>query len=473
MEGLSADACAEIDVLRSIFEDLVDVPPPPTALVAVRLLVPVAVPEAGIACIAPTPGFPVTALAAASIPPPPTATALLRRGSSSSAGDAAGMGATHPPRLRLLSLTSLPPLEMTVAFPAGYPATESPTVCLRAPWLGAALGRALLRGLSPAWAPGDACVFAWHSWLSDELLRVMLGAGSPPPPWSADVRLSRAAVRLLQPPIDPTAGAAQLQLPRLATAAAEALTNASGSVDSGPVERCLVLDASAGIPVWPEPLPRTLPQAGTVGTASTSAAAAAPPAAAPLSDGGGVLSALSSLSACVDALLSADLASRRSAWLSGTHTCPICLDDRAGADCLALAACSHAFCRACLRAHTLETLRGGFAASAAAAGGGAAGEVKEGAGPGLGVACPDVSCGRLLEHHDVRAVLVPAGHAEEFARYEALLLQRFLALEGGATCPNPACGSELGGGGRLFRFLTTTLLPAARLPVPGACIEGQ
>lgn len=484
---LSDDALGEIEVLRSIFEDLVETPPPADVpqssrgIFAIKLLVPVTIPERGVSCIALGPLVTLATLEpAAVLPTPPPAPTLLRRGSSNTSKP----GAPAPPRVRLISLTAIPPLEMTVLFSAGYPATSAPTIGLRAAWLTAPLGESILREICPRpWhdrqaGGGETCVFQWHSWLSDEVPRALQlesGTGSagsrvgpavlPPPPWLTDVRLAKEGVRLLltRPgDVDGVSGSG-LQLPRLETVAAAALREAAagGGVSEGAplVERCLVLDESVGTAVW------MLPDGEIITMAKRGAAEGGHQpqqlggkgsAESPLLPPG-----LAAVAGAVDALLAHDLASRRAAWLSGTLSCPICLDDRPGPECLALAACGHAFCRACLRTHTLETLRGGFAAPVGGGGG------PGGRGGGLGVPCPDLSCGLLLEHHDVRAALVPSGHAEEFARYEALLLQRFLHLDGGAVCPNPACGSACVWSSLLT--LSSSLSPLLRLSLLPQC----
>ena len=95
-----------------------------------------------------------------------------------------------------------------------------------------------------------------------------------------------------------------------------------------------------------------------------------------------------------------DEAMRERAFNRGTHVCPICFEPKAGLASLRLA-CSHAFCRACLRQHAEVNVREGSLGA---------------------IRCPDTACRVALGPADLRKVLP----AEAFERWETLTLERSL-----------------------------------------------
>jgi hypothetical protein len=390
MEPLSDEVLAELEVLSSIFEPETFFGPQQASR-ACRLVVAVEVPDSGVCVCVPAPD-----LISDDTSAPPSAPGLLKRGSSSeSTGDS-----SMPPRTRLVALAALPPIELYVSFPHGYPESHPPVAALTAPWLSSAASHALCTALATQWTPGEPCVFQWYGWLRGEALPFLLSAVGTG--IAADVPLSSAAARLLS-----HASEAEVRLP-LYSSPAETIAAALRENRSAASTRCLVLSVR---------LPPSATYVSTAGAASSAAEAGLHTSPQP-SDGGGStrLSSLVSLATALEYLLLFDLTFRRHRWAASQYSCPVCLDDHPGADCLALSGCGHAFCRACLREHVRGCLRSGLRVEAPAAAAATAGSAA--AEPGsarLGISCPDISCGELMAHHDIRACLVPA-FAEEFAR---------------------------------------------------------
>ena len=131
-----------------------------------------------------------------------------------------------------------------------------------------------------------------------------------------------------------------------------------------------------------------------------------------------------SAAAAATAVLAHAEVAEEAAWAGEVHACAVCLDEKAGVDCVRFHSCGHTFCKGCIAGYFQSQVADGAVAE---------------------LLCPEPSCRAAATPAEVKAVL----SEEDYEAFERLSLQQSLqSMKDVFVCPRceyPAILQEEGG----------------------------